>query len=175
MDRINKFLMSLVICGIVILCVGTSFIPSTGGTVPPGVDPDDFNKQQQAAVYSSIGFKITMVATGITGLSILTIWIRTCNIDYREDTREIKDSRVKSILKVKRTSVLPEPKISVEDPKPVVNTSPPITSIPAPSSSVSPQLVPLYYSRPVIQKIKMNPQLREALKYPPPYDGINVR
>lgn len=184
MDTLNKMLLSSVLSGIITLCVGTTYIPATGGTVPPDKTPQEFNDEQQYAVYNSSGFKVTMIGTGITVASILMLYIRSCMEDYRIQDRPLRSQAGKSILKVKRvqpeTQVKPEIQVKpevkpieiiVEDPKPQVRTTPSLTAmVPAPSSSPPPELIP---RGPVIEKIPLPGALRKTFKYPPPYDVMN--
>ena len=168
MDRLSKILLASVLGGVITLCVGTTYIPQVGGTVPPNKSPQEFNDEQQYAVYNSSGFKITMIGTGITFASIIILYIRSCMEDYRVVNIPLRSQVVRSILKVKRvqpeTQVKPEPpvkpepqvkpeppvkpevkpiEIIVEDPKPQVRTTPNLTAmVPAPSSSPPPQLIP---------------------------------
>ena len=106
MDKINTSLLILTVSGIITLAIGCSYIPPTGGTVPQGETPDDFNRRQQEAVFNSSGFKTTMIGTGITIASVITLWIRSCIYDYQQVNFAVKEPR--SILKVKRATVLPQ-------------------------------------------------------------------
>lgn len=179
MDRLSKILVSSVLGGIITLCVGTTYIPQVGGPVPQDKTPQEFNDQQQQAVYSSNGFKVTMVGTGITVASMLVLYLRSCMEDYRVVNIPLRRQNVRSILKVKRIQpeqLQAEPQIYpieviVDDPRPQVKTTPSLTAmVPAPSSSPPPQLVP---RGPVIQKIPLPGALRKTFKYPPPYDVLN--
>ena len=195
MDRLSKILLASVLGGVITLCVGTTYIPQVGGTVPPNKSPQEFNDEQQYAVYNSSGFKITMIGTGITFASIIILYIRSCMEDYRVVNIPLRPQVVRSILKVKRvqpeTQVKPEPpvkpevkpiEIIVEDPKPQVRTTPNLTAmVPAPSSSPPPQLIPSINIMelrpvprgPVVEKIPLPVGLRKTFKYPPPYDVMN--
>ncbi len=179
MDALNKILLSSVLSGIITLCIGTSYIPSVGGTIPPDKSPQEFNDEQQQAVYNSTGFKVTMIGTGITVISILGLYIRSYIVDCKTECRSARSKVLRSILKVKRIhpqQVAPEPQIHpieviVDDPKPQVKTTPSLTAmVPAPSSSPPPQLIP---RGPVIEKIPLPGSLRRTFKYPPPYDVMN--
>ena len=181
MDKINTSLLILTVSGIITLAVGCSYIPTTGGTVPQGETPDDFSRRQQEAVFNSSGFKTTMIGTGITVASVLGLWIRSCIFDYRLVNYTVKEPR--SILKVKRSTIVPQIEIIVEDPKPQVQadprpqirTTPNLIPLAAPSSSPPIQLIPSKvtfmelqprpFKGPVIEKIRF--------KYPPPYDVLN--
>ena len=187
MDRVSKILIGAVISGVITLAVGSSYIPSSGGAVPPNMSAQEFSEQQQKDIHSSIGFKVTMVGTGITIASILMLYLRSCMEDYRVEDRPSKSQVLRSILKVKRIhpeKVKPEQvqheqrpiEIIVEDPKPQVRTTPSlIAMVPAPSSSPPPQLIPysIFPRGPVIEKIPLPTELRRTFKYPPPYDGMN--
>ena len=195
MDRLSKILLASVLGGVITLCVGTTYIPQVGGTVPPNKSPQEFNDEQQYAVYNSSGFKITMIGTGITFASIIILYIRSCMEDYRVVNIPLRPQVVRSILKVKRvqpeTQVKPEPQVKpevkpieiiVEDPKPQVRTTPNLTAmVPAPSSSPLPQLIPSINIMelrpvprgPVVEKIPLPVGLRKTFKYPPPYDVMN--
>jgi hypothetical protein len=153
MDRLNKFLITLGIAGIITLCVGTSYIPSRSGNLPPGETPEQFSNRQQEEMYKSNGFKATLIGAGITVVSLATVWIRSLINDCRQDIINQRDyNKPRSILKVRRVTIMPEP--DLEDPKPQVRTTPNLSATVAPSSSPPIQLVP--GKGPVIQHIKFN-------------------
>ena len=183
MDRLSKILILSVLGGVITLCVGTTYIPSVGGPVPPNKTPQEFNDEQQQAVYSSSGFKVTMIGTGITIVGIFALYLRSCMEDYRVVNIPFRRQGVRSILKVKRIQpepqVQPEPQpiqVIVDDPKPQVKTTPNLTAmVPAASSSPPPQLIPssIVSRGPAIQQIPLPSALRKTFKYPPPYDILN--
>ena len=174
-------LLILTVSGIITLAIGTSYIPPTGGTVPQGETPESFSQKQQEAVFNSNGFKTTMIGTGITIASVITLFIRSCIHDCQQVNFAVKEPR--SILKVKRSTIVPQIEIIVEDPKPQVQadprpqirTTPNLIPLAAPSSSPPIQLVPSKvtfmelqpppFKGPVIEKIRF--------KYPPPYHVMN--
>ena len=89
----------MVIVGIIIFTVSFSYIPSQGGTIPPGVDPDEYKKQQQQVALHSDAFKVAMGGLCLTLLTMVYIAFR-----QREAVVEPKP---KSILKVTRFAILP--------------------------------------------------------------------
>jgi len=189
MDRTSKILCLLLLTGVITLGVGSTYIPQMGGTIPEGMRADEFIRQQQLDVYNSSGFKITMVGTGITVASLLSIIIRSCIDEYKQRTirSEERPKETRSILKVKRSTIVPQEAIEiiVEDVKPEtiirpqIRTSPTLVPIPAPSSSPPIQLIPskkvnfmelqpYEFKGPVIEKIKFN----RNLNYPSPYERV---
>lgn len=185
MDRIGKFLVILIMSGVITACTASSYIPQLGGTIPQGESVEEFSRRQQEAIYSSIGFKITMVGTGISVISLLCVCIRSCIDDYKVEDRTPRGKVLRPILKVKRVhpeaqvepqaQVQPEAQVQpqvqpiqvvVQDQKPQVRTTPNLTAmVPAQSSSPPAHLVP--YS------IINRNDLRKTFKYPPPYDIMN--
>jgi hypothetical protein len=158
MDRLNKFLIILAISGVITLCFGISYIPSRSGNLPPGETPEQFSNRQQQEIYRSNGFKATMIGTGITVISVAILWIRSFVYDCRQDIINQRDyNKPRSILKVKRVTIMPEPiKVVIEDPKPQVRTTPNLGATAAPSSSPPIQFIP--HKGPVIQHIKFTRQ-----------------
>jgi len=195
MNRINKLILILTISGIITLGIGCSYIPQTGGTVPPDKTLEEFNKQQQEAVYGSVGFKVTMVGAGITMTGLIILSIRAYIADLDNSPRITKIREIKPILKVRRAAILPGEvietlphvnaqtqeaiKITVDDPKPQVQTTPNFGATTAPPISSSPpaQLVPSNHVGPVIQYVSwpgpMNGRLSRTFKYPSPYEAFN--
>jgi len=157
MDRTNKFLIILGIAGIITLCVGTSYIPSRSGHLAPGETPEQYSNRQQEEMYKSNGFKATLIGAGITVVSLSTVWIRSLINDCRQDIINQREyNKPRSILKVRRVTIMPEPIEVIEDPKPEVRTTPNLSATVAPSSSPPIQLVAS--KGPVIQHIKFNRQ-----------------
>ena len=186
MDGITKILLSSVLGGVITLCVGSSYIPSIGGTVPSDKSPGEFHLEQEKAVYTSPGFKVTMIGVGITVVSLVALCIRL-RIVEKEDLRKYNlGIRPRSILKVTRIVPSEQINITVEDEKPYVITSTPqLTSqIPPPLSSSPPiQLFPGRVANiiPVALPGPRGPIVRQLVpvvrtfKYPPPYDQLNNR
>lgn len=183
MDRITKILLASVLGGVITLCVASTYIPTVGGTVPSDKNPQEFHLEQQQAVYNSPGFKVTMVGTGISVVSVLAIWIRSSMLD-QEDLRTYNVGiKPRSILKVTRIVPSEQVNITVEDPKPQVTTTPQLTSQVAPPLSSSPpiQLLPgrVANIHPVVLPGPRGPVVRQLVplvrkfKYPPPYDRMN--
>lgn len=164
MDTLNKLLIGTSFCGIITLVSGSSYIPSTGGSVPPGESPQEFSNKQQEIIYNSSAFKVTIVGASITVISLLIVWIRTLIYDCRQDMRNQREyNQPRSILKVKRSTIIPDPiEVIVEDPRPQVRTTPNLGPLAiAPNSSPPIQLVPTMGVRPnfpgpVIEKIQLH-------------------
>ena len=115
MDGITKILLSSVLGGVITLCVGSSYIPSIGGTVPSDKSPGEFHLEQEKAVYTSPGFKVTMIGVGITVVSLVALCIRL-RIVEKEDLRKYNlGIRPRSILKVTRIVPSEQINITVED------------------------------------------------------------
>lgn len=191
MDRTSKCLCILLLGGVITLGIGTTYIPQMGGTVPEGMTTSEFTRQQQSNIYNSNGFKITMIGTGVTVASLIIMWIRLCIYEYREALiirNEVYHRERRSILKVKRATIVPQETINVivddppqqTDPKPHIRTTPNLIPLSAPSSSPPIQLIPgskkvnfmelqpYEFKGPVVEKIKLNGNF----KYPRPYDGV---
>jgi hypothetical protein len=61
---------------IILIVVGSSTLPSTGGNVPQGQSVDDYQKEQQRIILASNGFVITMVGAGMCCLGIIGFLIK---------------------------------------------------------------------------------------------------
>lgn len=183
MDKINTFLIIICVFGIITLGIGTAYIPSIGGIHAEGESQQDFNNRQQDAIYNSSGFKATMVGTGITIASALTIWIRSCIDDYREViiTNKLQPKQLRSILKVKSATIVPQETIDVivedtqvksqADLRPPIRTTSnliPIQHNPPTTEINFMELQPIGFKGPVIEKIR----LHGNFKYPPPYHNV---
>jgi uncharacterized protein (DUF2062 family) len=57
------------IIGIVVLSVGTMYLPQQGGQVPPDMTPEAFSQQQYEMMLNSLGFKMIVggLVTGAIG------------------------------------------------------------------------------------------------------------
>jgi hypothetical protein len=183
MDRTNMCLIISCISGIITLCVGSTYIPSVGGNVPPDKSPQEYHHEQQQAIYSSSGFKATMAGTGITIVSVFAIWIRSSMIEQDDLKRYNVGIKPSSILKVARVVPSEHVNITIEDEKPhVITSTPQLTSQKAPPLSSSPpiQLVPgrvanitpIALPGPRGPVIKLVPLVRK-FRYPPPYEYTN--
>ena len=183
MDRLSKFLLASVFGGVITLCVGTTYIPQVGGLVPPDKSPEEFHLEQQKAVYTSPGFKATMVGVGITVVSLVALCIRLTIVE-QEDLRKYNIGiRPRSILKVTRIMPSEQINITVEDPKPQVRTTPQLTSQIAPPLSSSPpiqlfpgkvaNIIPVALPGPRGPVVRQLVPLVRTFKYPPPYDRMN--
>lgn len=182
MDGITKILIVSLVGGVLSLCIGSTYIPTVGGTVPSDKNPQEFHLEQQQAVYNSPGFKATMAGTGISIVSVLAIWIRSSMME-REDLRRYNVGiKPRSILKVTRIVPSEQVHIVVEDEKPHVITStsqippplsssPPIQLLPGRVANITPVSLPGPRGRVVRQLV---PLVRK-FKYPPPYDHLNHR
>jgi len=185
MDNINKVLFAIGVSGLIILITSSTYIPSTGGTVPQGMTPQDYSNQQQQMVYSSTPFKITMVGIGITVAGFLSVAYRIHIYQVRrEEWRWIESQarlkaegtvkpkvqaqlqpkaqaqlQPKPILKVSRSQVVPDPSETVNIME--------LKSLPSVKSLVGTPIDlengPLHY-----------PTLRK-FEYPPPYDVLNKK
>jgi hypothetical protein len=149
MDCTNRILLLSGISAVISTIVSSSYIPSTGGTIPQEMSPQEFNERQQQMLYNSTPFKVTMISLGIAVILFGTLGYRSSIIERRREVTYWRDRSVKPILKVSRSQVLNfEPKvvpieILVEDPKPNVTTTPVIKSTTPPISSSPPiQLIP---------------------------------
>lgn len=177
MDNINKILGAIGLCGLIILITSSTYIPSTGGTIPQGMSPQDYSNQQQQMVYSSTPFKITMVGVGIATAGFLAVAYRIHIYQVRkEEWRWIESqARLKAEASLKpklREQVQPKPilKVSrsqvVPDPSQTVNIMELIPRPPTRSLVGTPidlENGPLHY-----------PTLRK-FEYPPPYDVLNKK
>ena len=152
MDCTNRTLLLSAISALISTIVSSTYIPSTGGTIPQGMSPQEFSDMQQKMVYNSTPFRITMVSLGITVILFVILGYRTTVIETRREVEFWRNRSVKPILKVGRSQVTPslnvQPKlfpieVLVEDPKPNVRTTPVIKSSTPPISSSPPiQLIP---------------------------------
>ena len=63
MDNKNKILVLLSLSGVIIVSVSAFYIPSVGGTVPLGMNPQEFQKQQREFLSSEkpLKFKIDLI------------------------------------------------------------------------------------------------------------------
>lgn len=189
MDRTNKVIALIGLANIIMVCVASGYIPSTGGTVPQDMDLATFQKQQQQIVYASLPFKLTMSGIGGGLLSMFCLVVRAWFINKREERIYRIAVNVKPALKVRRTAVLPEPLVTrgvnVEE-IPVPQVVIPVAQVreavqPPPSVSPPAQLVPEGFEIMELKEIDHTPQkkiqypgeLRRTFKYPPPYDVLN--
>ena len=173
MDRTNMMLVISMVACLISTVVSSMYIPSTSGTIPQEESPEDFNKRQQQMVYASTAFKSTMASLGIGIVCVLLAMYRGFIIDERNEARYQRDIRVKPILKVSRSRVVPI-EVIVDDPKPQVKTTPQLNSVPAPSSSPPIQLIPDTLRHTIIPRgpvVQIVPHVK--FKYPPPYDRVN--
>lgn len=192
MDITSKSLIILVLSGAITLCIGSSYIPQTGGTIPQGESPEDFSNKQQQEMYKSNGFKITMVGTGITIVGVLMICIRSCIEEYR--TQNIPQKEPRSILKVTRATVVPQEPIEVivhdqktysdpkpeADPRPQIRTTPNLVPLAAPPLSSSPPIQLIAHPKNVqrvnfmeLQPVRISGPHIQKFRYPPPYHVLN--
>ena len=113
MNSVNKFLVILSLSGVIILSVSAFYIPSTGGTIPLGMNPQEFQQQQLQIMYASLAFKIMMGGVGLAASSLLCVYIRITLEERRETRRYLQSSlgntsiKVKPILKITRIAVEP--------------------------------------------------------------------
>jgi len=135
--------------GLIILVSGTFMMPTGYGNTSQGESVEDINKRRNDEILHSYAFRVTMAGTGII-IVFIGIILRLIYIENRivpEPINESVPKRPKPILK----------KVVIqEDKRPTVQTSPPLKPIQPPTSSISPQLVPL-----------------KVFRYPPPYDKVN--
>ena len=75
-------------------------MPSQGGTIPQGMDPDEYKKQQQQSAINSDAFKVSIGGICITCFSLLSIGFIN---------REVKPER-----KIKVTRFAPHDHIIVD-------------------------------------------------------------
>jgi len=122
MDNKNKILVILSLSGVIIVSVSAFYIPSVGGTVPLGMNPQEFQKQQNEVMYASIPFKIMMGGAGLALSSLLCIYVRISIEEKRERRRQAKAD-----FKLTRITVEP-----VKEEKPASNIVAKPYSIPAP-------------------------------------------
>jgi hypothetical protein len=61
------------ITGVVVLSVGTMYLPQQGGQVPPDMTPETFGEQQYNMMLHSYGFK--MIVGGLVTGAIGCLWI----------------------------------------------------------------------------------------------------
>lgn len=159
MDRTNKILLLLCISSVISTVVSSHYIPPTGGTIPQNETAEEFNNRQRQFIYESTPFKITMVFMGFTVLFGIILGYRYNKIEgYSEELRFRAEARLRPILKVTRSQVVPV--VVIEDPKPQIRTTPQLNSTVPPSSSPPIQLIApsrelqQSFSGPVIQKVK---------------------
>lgn len=74
-------------------------MPNQGGTIPQGVDPDEYKKQQQQVALHSDAFKVA-----IGGFSLIVLSILCIAFIKRE---AVVEPKLKSILKVTRFAIPP--------------------------------------------------------------------
>ena len=94
---LKLILFLIAISGIIIFIVSFSYMPSQGGNIPQGVDPDEYKKQQQQVTLHSDAFKVA-----IGGLC-LTILSMACMVFIQRGAVV----EPKSILKVTRFAIPP--------------------------------------------------------------------
>jgi hypothetical protein len=75
----------LLICGCIVMGIGISQLPSTGGSVPPNQDIKEFQAQQKEMVIHSTGFITAMIGSTIAVISLLYI----SAVNYCNERREI--------------------------------------------------------------------------------------
>jgi hypothetical protein len=188
MDRTTKIIALIGLANIIMICVASSYIPSTGGTVPQDMELATFQAQQQQMVYASIPFKITMGGLGGGIVIIVCLIIRGCIISRREERIYRTSVNLKPALKVRRTAILPEPVPHVVIPvtelreavKPPPSISPPAQLVPGgfellelkPQAQV-PQAQMPQAQMPQKKIVQYPGELRRTFKYPPPYDVLN--
>lgn len=179
MDNINKVLGAIGLSGLIILITSSTYIPSTGGTIPQGMSPQDYSNQQQQMVYSSTPFKITMVGVGIATAGFLAVAYRIHIYQVRKEELRWIESQArlkteaslkpklreqvqpKPILKVSRSQVVPDPSETVNIMELKYIPTPPTKSLVG--TPIDLENGPLHY-----------PTLRK-FEYPPPYDVLNKK
>lgn len=172
MNGVNKFLVILSLSGVIILSASAFYIPSFGGTVPLGMNPQEFQQQQLQIMYASLPFKIMMGGAGLAASSLLCIYIRIAREERREIRRYLQSSlgnssvNVKPIIKITRIAVEPmkEEVIHVKEVVPVKQVMPVKYIIPRPL--VLPPVRPLYMGNPAIYSLPM-PNIRRYNVRPP--------
>jgi hypothetical protein len=172
MNGVNKFLVVLSLSGVIIVSVSAFYIPSVGGTIPLGMNPQEFQKQQNEVMYASIPFKIMMGGAGLAASSLLCVYIRIAREERREIRKYLQSSlgntsvEVKPILKITRIAVEPmkEEVIPVKEVVPVRQVVPVKYIIPRPL--VLPPVRPPYMGNPAIYSLPM-PNIRRYNVRPP--------
>ena len=172
MNIVNKFLVILSLSGVIILSASAFYIPSTGGTIPLGMNPQEFQQQQLQLMYASLPFKIMMGGAGLAASSLLYVYIRITLEERREARRYLQSSlgntsiKVKPILKITRIAAEPmkEEVIPVEQAVPAKQVVPVKYTIPSPL--VLPPVRPIYRGNPAICYLPM-PNIRRYNVRPP--------
>ena len=77
-------LLSLFSIAVIITVIGATSLPSTGGTVPQGQNPDEFQKQQMQETLGSKGFALIMVGVGLFCVTFIGLIVR----NYYESKNE---------------------------------------------------------------------------------------
>jgi len=106
-------LLVIFVVSTILIIVGLSTLPSSGGTIPQDQSTDEYQKHQQVQIIASKGFVITMVGVGlccvgITGFLIKNYYeehpriVPTPPQDNRLDVKEVPP--LKSILKNSRVT-----------------------------------------------------------------------
>ena len=102
-------LLSLFSISVIITVIGATSLPSTGGTVPQGQNPDELQKQQMRETLGSKGFAMIMVGIGLFCVTIIGMIVR----NYYEHKNEIvhippvEDKKID--VKVSLKSILKNP------------------------------------------------------------------
>ena len=172
MDRTTKVIALISFANIILICVASSYIPSTTGTIPQDMDLATFQKQQQEIIYASLPFKLTMGGLGSEILIIVFVAIRLWIINKREKRIYITAVNIKPILKVRRAAILPEPVQATEVKEAVQSPPAQVLQDDFELLELKPQ-AQLPQAQLPQKKIQYPGELRRTFKYPPPYDVLN--
>jgi hypothetical protein len=129
---------------IILIIVGISILPPTGGVVPQGQSVEDYQKEQQRLIVASNGFVITMIGSVLCCLVIIGFIIK----NYYEEPPE---------------TIIPH------SPQPIqiiVKESPKVESLKSgnlPHFNTQTKLIPL-------KSILKKPEYT----YPPPYNSVKI-
>jgi hypothetical protein len=197
MDNINKIFGLIGISGLIILITSSTYIPSTGGTIPQGMSPEAYSNQQQQMVYASIPFKITMVGIGIATAGFLTVAYRIHIYQRRKEEwrwiesqarlkREIPLRSSSQIQSQPRVQAQLQPKVQAQlqpkvQPKPILKVARSQVA-PDPSETVnimelkSPPSVKSLVGTPIdLENGPLHYPTLRKFEYPPPYDVLNKK
>jgi len=189
MDNINKIFGLIGISGLIILITSSTYIPSTGGTIPQGMSPEAYSNQQQQMVYASIPFKITMVGIGIATAGFLTVAYRIHIYQRRkEEWRWIESqARLKREIPLRSSSqIQSQPRVEAQlqpkvQPKPILKVSRSQVA-PDPSETVNimelkslPSAKPLVGTPIDLENGPLHYPTLRKFEYPPPYHVLNKK
>ena len=112
MDKITRLLGVIYCASTISFCVSVSYLPSTGGNIPDGIDAAEYSRQQNQIILNSLAFKIAIGSVIVVLFTTLYFILRLNSVPSEMKVSENKSKEIKSILKPSRIS--PNPTDTVE-------------------------------------------------------------